>query len=245
MLIYFIVDNKVWLAKGLVEVQTVMVAFDSLREKMVACQLQPEAVTHTALLHAFATVPREDFVPDHLKAFAYLDKDLLLTCANGERKRYLLRPASLAKLLQLARIQRGDSVLIVGAGCGYSAALVSQLAQHVVALEEDEALLGKARALFTDVFENIVLEKGKLSQGYVAKAPYDVIVVEGRAEQLPSSLYAQLNEGGRLVGVVGLGDSSRAMCYTKKGEEIAALEAFDLSAPLLPSFVEKSACVFL
>ena len=98
--------------------------FSALRAKMVDSQLKTEGVTDPAVLAAFAVVPRERFVPPRLKPLAYVDNDLLLKPADGVGPgRYLMEPAPLGRLVQAAEINPTDTVLVIGAGTGYSTAV--------------------------------------------------------------------------------------------------------------------------
>src|SRR4051794_27267116 len=114
--------------------------FATLRTKMIDSQLKTEGVTDPLVLAAFALVPRERFVPGRLKPIAYVDNDLLVKPADGDASaRYLMEPAPLARLIQAAAIEPTDSALIVGAGTGYSAAVVGNIARKVAAVESDPA----------------------------------------------------------------------------------------------------------
>ena len=121
-----------------------------------------------------AQVKREDFVPEARKAIAYLDEDLPLK--DG---RYLIEPMAFARMIHLALIKPTDRVLVVGAGTGYGARVISMLAKSVVALESDPELAGLARGFLAGDARVEVVE-GSLAEGYPAGAPYDVIIVEGR-----------------------------------------------------------------
>src|SRR6187549_1790083 len=104
--------------------------FAALRTRMVDSQLKTEGVTDPAVLAAFGAVPREAFVPSRLKALAYVDNDLLIKPSDGIASgRYLMEPAPLARLVQAAEIKPDDTVMVVGAGLGYTAAVAARLAR--------------------------------------------------------------------------------------------------------------------
>lgn len=210
--------------------------FTQLRAKMVDGQLRTTDVTSASVLEAMGSVPRELFVGEARKALAYLDDDLEIA-----PQRYLMEPSPLAKLLQLADIQPGDSVLDVGSGTGYSAAVVSRLAAKVTALESDAALVDAAAPLLASVgAANVAFVKGTLSAGYAANGPYDVIVVEGAVGQMPQVLFDQLKEGGRLVVVEGYGNAGIARLYLKANGVVSGRRAFNAAVKSLPGF-EKTA----
>ena len=206
--------------------------YAALRMKMVDGQIRTTDVTSHPVLNAFLAVRREDFVPDGRKAVAYIDNDIEI--APG---RYLMAPSPLAKMLQLAEIRPTDHVLDLGAGTGYTAALLSHLAGSVVVLESDAALAAAATAnLEAAGLSNVTVVTGDLAAGCPARAPYDAIVVDGAVERIPEALFDQLKEGGRLVAVVGRGLASGARIYVREGGTQSERFAFNASVHLLPSF---------
>lgn len=206
--------------------------YAALRMKMVDGQIRTTDVTSHAVLNAFLAVRREDFVPERRKAVAYIDNDVEL--ASG---RYLMAPSPLAKMLQLAEIRPADHVLDVGAGTGYTSALLGHLAGSVVALESDAALAATAKANIEAIgLSNVDVVTGDLTAGYAAKAPYDLIIVGGAVEQLPEALFGQLKEGGKLVAVVGRGLSSGARIYIRERGTQSERFAFNASVHMLPGF---------
>src|SRR3954447_15769606 len=102
--------------------------FSIARRKMVDGQVRPGDVTDIRIIEAMLEVPREAFVPERQRALAYLDLNLDIGEA-GAPKRYLIKPAVIAKMLQAAEIAETDAVLVVGCGSGYVAALAARLAQ--------------------------------------------------------------------------------------------------------------------
>lgn len=206
--------------------------YAALRLKMVDGQIRTTDVTSHAVLNAFLAVRREDFVPDHRKAVAYIDNDIEVGAG-----RYLMAPSPLAKMLQLAEIRPTDHVLDLGAGTGYTSALLGHLAGSVVALESDAELAAAAKANVEAAgLSNVTVVAGDLAAGQAAKAPYDVIVIGGAVEEIPDALFAQLKEGGRLVAVVGRGLSSGARIYVRERGMQSERFAFNASVQMLPGF---------
>src|SRR5579885_3180871 len=117
-----------------------MTDFAAARTHMIESQLRPNRVTDERVLEAFARVRRELFVPEAVRAIAYIDEDLPIG-----RGRYVIEPRVAARLIQAAAPQRTDTALVVGAGTGYEAAVLSGLTRTVVALEEDPQLARAAR----------------------------------------------------------------------------------------------------
>ncbi|RWE21176.1 MAG: protein-L-isoaspartate O-methyltransferase, partial [Mesorhizobium sp.] len=168
--------------------------FSERRVKMVDGQVRTTDVTSAPLIEAMLSVPREAFVDAGQRDLAYIDEDIRISNgANGSGPRYLMEPSPLAKLLQLAEIDASDSVLDVGCGSGYSAALLSRLARSVVALESDPALAETAKSTLSSLgCENVTVVTGPLPQGHAAKAPYNVIFVGGSVEEVAPALLDQL-----------------------------------------------------
>jgi protein-L-isoaspartate(D-aspartate) O-methyltransferase len=209
-----------------------MADFSGLRTKMVDGQVRTTDVTSLPLLDALLSVPREEFVPAARKSLAYIDEDLEI--APG---RYLMEPSPFARIVQLAGIQPGDFVLDVGAGTGYSAAVLSKLAGSVVALEQDPMLAAKAQSVLSSLgYDTVAVVEGPLSAGYPAQAPYDVILLEGAVESIPQALFDQLKDGGRLLAVEGHGNSADVRVYVKQGSSVSARRAFNAAVKPLPGF---------
>jgi protein-L-isoaspartate(D-aspartate) O-methyltransferase len=215
--------------------------FDEARLNMVEGQLRPNKVTDERLLEAFLRLRRELFVPPPLRAAAYVDDDVPLG-----RGRFLMRPMVAARLLQAVAARPRDAVLVVGAGVGYEAALLSQLARSVVALEDDPELARLGRSALVDhrIASASYVEE-PLRAGYRAKAPYDVIVFGGAAAASPPEIAGQLGEQGRLAVVLRpQGSVGRATLVTRTGGILAQRVIFDAATPLLPGFEAKPGFVF-
>ncbi|UTO28927.1 protein-L-isoaspartate O-methyltransferase family protein [Bartonella harrusi] len=220
--------------------------FAELRRKMVDNQIRTVDVTDLSVLEAFLMVPREDFVPEEMKALSYLDTDIIVSLARNEfPPRYSMGPASLAKLLQLAAVKSSDIVLDIGANSGYCAALLAKLAGSVVALESDEILSERAsKTLKRNQCDNVIVVYGSLEQGYAVGGPYDLIFIEGSVDFIPEDLFEQMKDGGRLVAVEGHGNSGVARIYVKEDGVIAGRRAFNLAVKSLSSFLKTPDFVF-
>ena len=218
-----------------------MTAFDAARTHMIESQIRTNKVTDERVLDAFARIRRELFVPEHLRQVAYIDEDLPL--GGG---RYVMEPMVAARLLQIAKVERTDTALIVGAGTGYEAALVSCLARNVVALEEDPELARRARAALVDHgIASVSMVEGPAPQGYRPRVPYDVILFVGAVAEVPSEIASQLAEEGRLLAIVKPGNGvGRATLTIRTGGVLARRVIFDAATPLLPGFLPKPAFVF-
>ncbi|EJF79441.1 protein-L-isoaspartate O-methyltransferase [Bartonella sp. DB5-6] len=220
--------------------------FAELRRKMVDNQIRTVDVTDLPVLEAFLTVPREDFVPEDIKALSYLDSDIIVCPAqNGLPACYLMRPASLAKLLQLAAVRSSDVVLDIGANSGYCAALLSKLARTVIALENNKALSERAaETLECNKCGNVIVIHGYLEQGYAVEGPYDLIFIEGSVDFIPEGIFEQMKDDGRLIVVEGHGNSGVAQIYVKQDGVIAARRAFNLAVKPLANFLKTPDFIF-
>src|SRR5262245_17500852 len=201
-----------------------MTDFATARRMMVDGQVRTSDVTDLRIIAAMQELPRERFVPESMRALAYLDFDLPVTADAGARR--MLKPMVLAKLIQAVDIDRQARVLDVGCGSGYSAALLARLATSVVALEDDPALAEQARNTLRSLeVANVEVVTGPLPEGWRGGAPYDVILLNGATEVVPERLLHQLGSGGRLVGVAGRPPASKAVVYGTGGGQ--AIRIFD------------------
>jgi protein-L-isoaspartate(D-aspartate) O-methyltransferase len=157
------------------------------RRAMIDSQLRPQGVTDRGVLAAMGRVQREQYVPESSRAFAYFDRPV----AIGQG-RTMMPPAALGRLLSEAAPKAGERALVVGSGTGYAAAVLREAGLEVIALESDDALAG--------TFADTVI--GDLANGWAKGAPYDLILIDGAVEQVPTALSKQLAPQGRLVGAV-------------------------------------------
>lgn len=207
--------------------------FNEMRMAMIDCQLRTTGVNDPQVLEAFAAVPRERFVPKERELLAYLDEDQPV--APG---RCIMEPMILGRLLTAVRIGRDERVLIVGAGTGYSTALVARLAGSVVGVEENAELAAQARGNL-DMLDvnNATIVEAPLVEGAPSQAPFDVLLFDGAIEVLPPALLAQLRDGGRVVAVMideaGVG---RGMCGVVTAGSFGGTAFIDAMVPVLPGF---------
>ncbi|QKV17737.1 protein-L-isoaspartate O-methyltransferase family protein [Oricola thermophila] len=215
--------------------------FDELRQAMVDSQVRTTDVTDLRLLDALLSVPREAFVPEQKKPFAYIDDDIEIGSADSGVKRYIMEPSPFARLVQLANVKASDLVLDIGCGTGYSSAVLSRLGSAVIALEADEELAGRATEILVENgFDNVAVVTGPFAAGYPSEGPYDVIFVGGSVDEIPAALFEQLKEGGRLVVVEGHGLSGFAAVHVKVDGVVSGRRAFNLSAKELPGFRKEA-----
>ncbi len=204
----------------------------ALRTMMVDTQVRPSDVTKYPIIEAMLTVPRENFVPDAVRAAAYADAPVDL---GGGRA--MLEPRTLAKIIDAVGIEADDLVLDLGAGLGYSAAVIARMAEFVVALEEDEDLAAEAEArLSAAEIDNVAVIAGPLAEGDPRHGPYDVIVVEGAVQQIPFPILEQIKDGGRIVAIFDRNNLGTVRIGYRTGADVDWRSAFDAAATVLPGF---------
>jgi protein-L-isoaspartate(D-aspartate) O-methyltransferase len=171
----------------------------SLREEMVERDIVARGVRDQLILDAMRKVPRELFLPKKLREFAY--EDLPLPIA-GEQT--ISQPYIVAFMAESLLLKGGEKILEIGAGSGYAAAVLSEIAAQVYTVERLGQLAEKAAAALADLrYDNVRVLHGDGTRGWLEHAPYDAIVVAAAGPQVPASLKAQLKIGGRLVIPVG------------------------------------------
>jgi protein-L-isoaspartate(D-aspartate) O-methyltransferase len=226
-----------------------MIDFARRRLTMVETQLRPNEVTDRRLLAAMGTLPRERFVPERFRAFAYIDEGIeVFPAIDAAPARALLAPMVLARLVQLAAVEAGDTVLDVGCATGYSTAVLAWLGRAVVGVEPEpelaEAARGNLRAL---ALANVEIVEGDLARGSPDKGPYDVILLNGSVPAPPETLFGQLKDGGRLAAILARpspGTQGKATLFVKAEGEVSGLPHFDAGAVALPGFSRESSFSF-
>jgi protein-L-isoaspartate(D-aspartate) O-methyltransferase len=210
------------------------------RNMMVDSQVRPNKVYDPRIIEAMRRLPRERFLPPALAARAYADEDVSL--GNG---RALMEPMVIARLVQMAAVRVGERALVVAAGTGYGAALLAACGAQVTVLEDDEALLGIARSALAGT-QDVTLVSGPLVEGWPKAAPFDVVLIEGAVEEVPTVIAAQVRpQGGRLVTVRR---AANGLCQGVLAEPsvggLSFQAVFDCATPKLPAFARAPGFVF-
>ncbi|MDP4026039.1 protein-L-isoaspartate O-methyltransferase [Methylobacterium sp. NEAU 140] len=217
-----------------------MLDYAQARRMMVDCQLRTFDVNDNAVLDAFDSVPREDFVPRGREAFAYIDQPLKLGGAEGD-VRTTAAPMVLARMIQALKLRPGAAALDVGTGYGYAAAVMARLGATVTALESVPALAEAARERL-GAGGSVV--EGPLAAGAPDGAPYDAILVNGRVEVRPQALLEQLKDDGRLVCILGPDRGAKATLFVRAGDAYGARPLFDAAMPGLSAFAAETGFTF-
>ncbi|MEM8849606.1 MAG: protein-L-isoaspartate O-methyltransferase [Pseudomonadota bacterium] len=193
-------------------------------------------MTKFPIIAAMLDIPREEYVPAAATAVAYMDAPVPL--GDG---REMLDARTLAKMLDALDVELGESVLIIGGGLGYSTALLARMAESVVMVEEAAELASDAEATLTaQSVLNAAVLTAPLSDGAPKAAPFDVILIEGGVETIPTDLLEQLREGGRIAAIFMEGALGEVRVgHRTVGAERATLAwrfDFNAAAPVLPGF---------
>jgi protein-L-isoaspartate(D-aspartate) O-methyltransferase len=212
-----------------------MTDFAELRTTMVDTQVRPNDVTKFPIIEAMLSVPKEAFVPDGLRAAAYVGENVDLG-----RGRVVLEARTFAKMLDALDIGPDDRALVVGCGLGYSAAVIARMAGAVVGLEQDHGLAdGAAQALAAQGVDRVTLRRGPLAEGAADAGPFDVIVIEGAVEVVPDAILAQLAEGGRIASLFAEGSLGVVRIGVKGDGTVSWRSAFNAGAPVLDGFRKR------
>jgi len=180
------------------------------RARMVERQLRARGIADERVLAAMAAVPRELFLPESMRRYAY--EDGALPIGHGQT---VSQPFIVATICALLELEGDERVLDVGTGSGYQAAVLAELAAEVVTIERIPELAERARLALDEAgYRNIDVLVGDGSLGWPERAPYDAIAVAAAAPGVPEALFAQLAVGGRLVVPLG----------TRVGQDLVVVE---------------------
>lgn len=182
-------------------------SFAERRARMVEQQLAARGISDPRVLAAFLAVPRERFVPEAAVAKAYLDQPLPIGAGQTISQPYIV-----AVTLEAMQLGGGERVLEIGAGSGYAAAVVSQVAGEVFTVERIPALAELAHQRLRHLgFGNVHVRCGDGTLGWPEHAPYDAIAVAAGGPAPPRALLRQLRIGGRLVIPIGKDEESQVL----------------------------------
>jgi len=214
--------------------------YAAARQHMIDSQIRTSKVTDQAVIAALAAVPRELFVDEAHRKLAYIDRAVPI--GAGRR---MMEPMVLARLLQAAQLRIGDSALVVAAGTGYAAAILSHLVKRVIALESTPELVRQARAALGSLpISNVTVVEGEPTAGRPSDGPFDFILIDGAAEVVPETLTKQLGDKGRLAVVMNDEGVARGTLLLRADGVISRRTLFDADADLLPAFKRPQRFVF-
>jgi protein-L-isoaspartate(D-aspartate) O-methyltransferase len=185
--------------------------FAELRASMVEYQLRRRGIADERVLQAMGEVPREEFVPEEMRASAYNDSALPIG-----HEQTISQPWVVAAICQALDLHGSEGVLEIGTGSGYSAAVIARLAATVISLERIPELAEDARRNLERLrFGNVEVVLGDGSRGYPQGAPYDAIAVHAATPEAPHSLLAELASDGRLVVPIATGSADLLTAFIR------------------------------
>jgi len=194
---------------------TELPAIEQARFNMIEQQIRPWAVSDSRVLDALAHLRRERFVSSGMQALAFSDTELPIVIDGIDTHETMLAPKLEARLAQALHLQPTDSVLEIGTGSGFQAALLAQLAQQITSVEIDSRMATYAiHNLQRNQVDNVQVEVGSAHAGWGA-AEYNAILLTGSVPTTPDALKYQLGVGGRLVVVVGAAPIMTVMCVPR------------------------------
>lgn len=191
-------------------------AFALQRARMVEQQLRARGIRDERVLAAMAKVPRHLFVPEELRNAAYEDRALPI--GYGQT---ISQPYMVGVMLEMLDVHDTHKALEVGAGSGYQAALLGELAREVYAVEIIEPLQHRAAQIVDQLgYENVHIVLGDGTLGLADQAPFDRIIVAAACPEIPPPLIEQLADGGRIVAPVGRRGCQECVVGVKRGDQL-------------------------
>ncbi|MGB0495529.1 MAG: protein-L-isoaspartate O-methyltransferase family protein [Kangiellaceae bacterium] len=171
---------------------------ENARFNMIEQQVRPWKVFDDKILGAMASLSRENFVKADQRGLAYADTQLPLG-----HNQTMLAPREIARMIQALEITPEDKVLEIGTGSGYSSAILSKLGKRITSVEIIKEFVDGAKQIHKKLgLENVIVEEGDASDGWMAQAPYDAVLITSALPNLPESLKRNINEGGRIVSII-------------------------------------------
>ncbi len=211
-----------------------MFDYKKARKNMVDNLIRPANVTDPKLLSALGDVQREKFLPSNLASLSYSETDFLI-----QNDRSLVSPWLLAKMLQFLDLNSADNVLSLAGGYGYSCALMSSLANFVVAVENKDLAQEAQARLIENGYDNVLVLEGNITEGSEKEGPYDAILIEGGVEYINDKITNQLKVEGRIIAVFKEENLGQCRLGIKTKSGVQWRNLFEANCVLLNDFKKE------
>ncbi|WP_426175129.1 protein-L-isoaspartate O-methyltransferase family protein [Massilia sp. TWR1-2-2] len=214
---------------------------EQARFNMIEQQIRPWNVLDQDVLDLLLIVKREDFVPADYKSLAFVDTEIPLGAGES-----MFTPKLEARLLQELQLKKHETVLEIGAGSGYMAALLAHKARHVTTVEILPELKTMAETNLAKAgITNVTVALGNGAQGWTQGAPFDVIVISGGLEVLPDAFLKQVKLGGRIAALIGRAPVMSCNIVTRVSETaFETTKVFETNVKYLSGAVASSHFTF-
>ena len=209
---------------------------EQARFNMIEQQIRPWDVLDPEILEILALVRREEFVPPAYRELAFADVEIPLVIDGKRTGQSMFTPKVEARLLQALGVRRHESALEIGTGSGYGTALLAQRTRKIHSWEIDPII----QAFAAENLRRAGIMDVRLNAGDGSRVPgeehFDVIILSGSVAEVPDSMLARLNEGGRLFAIVGEAPTMHGRLYTRIGKGCTSVDLFETVAPRLQGF---------
>ena len=208
-----------------------MFDYKKARNNMVDNLIRPANVTNPELLKALRSVQRDKFLPSNFASLSYSETELII-----QNDRTSINPWLLAKMIQSLNLNSTDNVLSLAPGFGYSCALLSSLANFVVAVESRDLAQEAQSRLIENGYDNILVKEGNINEGAKEEGPYDVILIEGAVEFVNGEILEQLKLRGRILTVFKEKNLGQCRLGVKTSLQVQWANLFEANCALLNEF---------
>ena len=216
-----------------------MTDFTERRVAMVDTQVRPSDVTKFPIIDAMLKISREQFLPNNLRSIAYIGDHIPIS-----KNRVLLDPRVFAKMLDALELKSSQLVLVIGSGSGYGVAVISQIVEAVVGLDEPDMSIDAENCLASQEIDNAFIVEGDLHKGNAKHGPYDSIFVEGAVEYIPDEIIQQLKDGGRIIAIFMDNAIGKVQLGIKNRGNVNWRFEFNAVAPILNGFKKEEEFYF-
>lgn len=215
-------------------------AYEEARDNMVKSQLVATGVQKHSIIERMGELERELFVPEEFKIIAYSAREIPVS-----NSRYMIDPMNLGLILDKVDFDSINKVMILGDSTGYVAALLADIIDDVVTVDNTKDFSKNITELLNNIkVTNVKVVEGDIQKGYPDSSPYDLIFINGSVQQIPDEIFSQLSPIGKILTSFKKAFISEAVFQSKVNNTTQTEKLFECSISLLPEFSKKSKFVF-